>query len=202
MIWPKQRSAWETAVDKMQSVPDGLPVRGWLASDFGLRKSPFSQYLSPHRGIDIVNRKGTPVKASGNGIVPFFEEPCFEECFTIFIRHHNQYAANNKEIAWAERAFEEPFYYLFMFSVEKTVSFKGADLSIGHASRLKSFSVIVSSQSFLPIVLSGYSFWPSPQGLPIGEFPKLPRFRLLRSQAPELYLQALSRPKRTVVLTS
>ena len=60
-----------TAVDKLQSVPDGLPVGGWLVSDFGLRKSPFSGYVSLHRGIDIVNRTGTPVKASGNGIVSF-----------------------------------------------------------------------------------------------------------------------------------
>jgi murein DD-endopeptidase MepM/ murein hydrolase activator NlpD len=49
--------------------PQGWPVKGWLTSLFGMRKSPFSGRRVFHEGIDIACRTGTPVTASADGIV-------------------------------------------------------------------------------------------------------------------------------------
>jgi murein DD-endopeptidase MepM/ murein hydrolase activator NlpD len=49
--------------------PRGLPVRGWLTSGFGMRNSPFTGHLTFHEGLDIAARTGTPIYASGDGIV-------------------------------------------------------------------------------------------------------------------------------------
>ncbi len=49
--------------------PEGWPVKGWLTSLFGMRKSPFSGRRVFHEGIDIACRTGTPVTASADGIV-------------------------------------------------------------------------------------------------------------------------------------
>ena len=49
--------------------PTGWPVKGWLTSLFGMRKSPFSGKRVFHEGLDIACRTGTPVVASADGIV-------------------------------------------------------------------------------------------------------------------------------------
>lgn len=49
--------------------PVGWPVKGWLTSLFGMRKSPFTGRRVFHEGIDIACRTGTPVTASADGIV-------------------------------------------------------------------------------------------------------------------------------------
>ena len=53
----------------LESVPGGWPVRGTLSSVFGVRHSPFTQTPVFHHGLDIVARTGTPVAASGSGVV-------------------------------------------------------------------------------------------------------------------------------------
>jgi murein DD-endopeptidase MepM/ murein hydrolase activator NlpD len=55
--------------------PSGWPARGWLTSNFGIRRSPFSNERTMHEGIDIAARTGTPVYATAAGIVSrsFFE---------------------------------------------------------------------------------------------------------------------------------
>ncbi|MEA2101934.1 MAG: M23 family metallopeptidase [Thermodesulfobacteriota bacterium] len=49
--------------------PSTWPTRGWISSDFGWRKSPFTGRREFHKGTDIAARKGTPVYAPADGIV-------------------------------------------------------------------------------------------------------------------------------------
>ncbi|MDA1000520.1 MAG: M23 family metallopeptidase [bacterium] len=49
--------------------PSILPVKGWLTSGFGRRKSAFTGRQEFHSGIDIVARRGTPITAPADGIV-------------------------------------------------------------------------------------------------------------------------------------
>ncbi len=53
------------------SIPSEWPAKGWLSSRFGRRRSPWTKKMEFHNGIDIANRRGTPVYASGDGVVKF-----------------------------------------------------------------------------------------------------------------------------------
>lgn len=53
------------------SVPTVWPLRGWVTSDFGWRRSPISGGRQLHEGMDIASPHGTPVVASGDGVVTF-----------------------------------------------------------------------------------------------------------------------------------
>ena len=51
------------------SRPTGWPARGWVTSDFGVRRAPFDGQRRMHEGLDIATRTGTPVMATAAGIV-------------------------------------------------------------------------------------------------------------------------------------
>ncbi len=51
--------------------PSIWPVRGWVSSHFGYRVSPFTGRRELHKGLDIVNRRGTPVVSTADGEVVF-----------------------------------------------------------------------------------------------------------------------------------
>lgn len=51
------------------SRPNGWPLRGWVTSDFGIRRDPFDGQRRMHEGIDIATRTGAPVLATAAGIV-------------------------------------------------------------------------------------------------------------------------------------
>ena len=51
--------------------PSIWPVRGWISSRFGYRVSPFTGRRELHKGIDIVNRRGTPVVVTADGRIVF-----------------------------------------------------------------------------------------------------------------------------------
>src|SRR3989338_3435669 len=53
------------------SIPTVWPLRGWVTSDFGLRRSPLSGGRQLHEGVDIASPYGTPVTATGDGVVTF-----------------------------------------------------------------------------------------------------------------------------------
>ena len=52
-------------------MPSGWPVNGRLMDGFGHRSDPFSGEGAMHTGVDISAAFGTPVKATGDGIVTF-----------------------------------------------------------------------------------------------------------------------------------
>lgn len=72
----KIEEVYELNADKirfMQSNPNLMPVAGWITSDFGMRKAPYSGAYKMHYGLDIASPVGTPVKAPADGKVLFAE---------------------------------------------------------------------------------------------------------------------------------
>lgn len=53
------------------SIPSQWPTTGWLSSGYGRRRSPWTGKNEFHSGVDIANRKGTPVYARGDAVVKF-----------------------------------------------------------------------------------------------------------------------------------
>jgi murein DD-endopeptidase MepM/ murein hydrolase activator NlpD len=58
-------------VDELSDYPVIFPVKKpqRVSSGFGMRKHPVYKVQKFHSGIDLAERKGTPVYATGNGIV-------------------------------------------------------------------------------------------------------------------------------------
>lgn len=54
---------------RLDYTPSILPTQGYMTSRFGWRMSPFTGKRHFHRGIDLVNKIGTPVKATAAGRV-------------------------------------------------------------------------------------------------------------------------------------
>ena len=53
----------------LSATPSVMPAQGWFSHGFGWRKDPFSGKRQFHRGIDIVNHRGTPIQATADGVV-------------------------------------------------------------------------------------------------------------------------------------
>ncbi len=53
------------------SIPSIWPVKGWITSEFGIRRRPKGIGSRFHEGMDIAASIGTPVYASGDGVVTF-----------------------------------------------------------------------------------------------------------------------------------
>jgi murein DD-endopeptidase MepM/ murein hydrolase activator NlpD len=51
------------------SLPSEWPVNGRVVSGVGMRPSPWTGEMAYHAGLDIPKPVGTPVQASGNGVV-------------------------------------------------------------------------------------------------------------------------------------
>lgn len=57
--------------DSLLSTPSIWPTRGFVTSGFGRRRAPIAGSTSMHKGLDISNRVGTPVRAPARGTVTF-----------------------------------------------------------------------------------------------------------------------------------
>lgn len=53
------------------ATPSIWPVKGWVTSDFGSRRSPFTFARDFHEGVDIAAQWGTPIAASADGVVTY-----------------------------------------------------------------------------------------------------------------------------------
>jgi len=51
--------------------PLGYPIRGWITSPFGYRRSPFTGRREFHEGIDIAAPVGAPIRVPADGVVVF-----------------------------------------------------------------------------------------------------------------------------------
>ena len=57
----------------LASTPSIRPTNGWISSEFGYRLSPFTGEREFHKGLDICNKKGSPVIAPADGIASSIE---------------------------------------------------------------------------------------------------------------------------------
>ena len=55
----------------LASTPAVRPCQGWTTSRFGYRKSPFTGRREFHKGLDIANRKDTPIITTADGVVAY-----------------------------------------------------------------------------------------------------------------------------------
>jgi murein DD-endopeptidase MepM/ murein hydrolase activator NlpD len=53
----------------LAATPSLLPARGWRTSSFGFRTDPYTGLQQMHSGLDFSNNIGTPVIATGDGLV-------------------------------------------------------------------------------------------------------------------------------------
>jgi murein DD-endopeptidase MepM/ murein hydrolase activator NlpD len=65
----KELALLDVKTKRLRSTPTVWPLNGRIGSHFGNRLDPFTGDADVHLGIDIVAGKGTPVKATADGIV-------------------------------------------------------------------------------------------------------------------------------------
>lgn len=53
----------------LTSLPTVMPAKGFITSNFGIRKSPFTDRQELHKGMDIAAPIGTPIISPGDGVV-------------------------------------------------------------------------------------------------------------------------------------
>lgn len=63
--------AVETQDERLGRIPSIWPVRGWVASGYGMRRDPFTRRNTMHSGLDIVAPYGTPIVATADGMVTY-----------------------------------------------------------------------------------------------------------------------------------
>ena len=61
--------AWNERLQLLAATPSIRPVRGFFSHGYGWRKDPFTGEREFHQGVDIVANKGTPIRATADGVV-------------------------------------------------------------------------------------------------------------------------------------
>ncbi len=57
--------------DSLLSTPSIWPAKGFVTSGFGRRRAPLAGGTTMHKGLDISNRVGTPIRSPARGAVTF-----------------------------------------------------------------------------------------------------------------------------------
>lgn len=84
-------AAEEKRKKELLAIPSLLPAEGTISSGFGYRKDPFGGGYALHKGLDIANSKGTPIKAAGSGVVTAAGRDKGGYGIMIKINHKNGY---------------------------------------------------------------------------------------------------------------
>lgn len=85
------KAAEEKRKKELMAIPSLLPAEGTISSGFGYRKNPFGGGYALHKGLDIANSKGTPIKAAGDGIVTVAGRDKGGYGIMVKINHNNGY---------------------------------------------------------------------------------------------------------------
>lgn len=65
------RNQYNLNRDKLRHIPAIKPAGGILLSGFGVRYHPILEYRRPHNGIDFRADVGSPIYATGDGVIKF-----------------------------------------------------------------------------------------------------------------------------------
>ncbi len=61
--------AFQERMRLLASTPNMMPVEGWFSHGYGWRKDPFTGKREFHRGVDIVAKSGTEIRATADGVI-------------------------------------------------------------------------------------------------------------------------------------
>jgi murein DD-endopeptidase MepM/ murein hydrolase activator NlpD len=67
--------------------PSIWPAKGWPSSEFGYRKSPFTDKKEFHKGLDISGRTGSPIIAPADGVVTSVQKKTYGLGILLTINH-------------------------------------------------------------------------------------------------------------------
>lgn len=82
----KLKQHWRAAPDTDLALM--LPAKGRLGGRFGVRRYFNGEERKPHSGLDVVVKRGTPIKSSAQGVVLTVDEYFFNGK-TVFVDHGN-----------------------------------------------------------------------------------------------------------------
>lgn len=79
------RSAMNSQEERLLHIPSVIPIADYkIAAGFGYRRDPVTGVSILHEGVDLASMAGTPVKATGDGVVTNAERvPGYGNCIDI-----------------------------------------------------------------------------------------------------------------------